>query len=718
MIYQGENIRVDFIEPGFAELQFDAKGSVNKFDQATLEEFSEALTKIKQTDDLRGLIVTSSKSTFIVGADITEFLSLFSDAEKTRTWVAKASRVFDQLEDLPVPTVAAVKGFALGGGCEALLACDYRVADSTATIGLPEVKLGLIPGFGGTMRLPRVIGPDNALEWITTGKNNNGEAALKVGAIDALVAPEKLTEAALNLAKAAAAGEQDWQAKRQPKLEPLKANDTELTMTLVTAKGMVAAKAGKHYPAPHKAIEAIENGAREHREGALKAENNAFFDLTQTDACQAQVGIFLADQAVKSKSKKFAKAAKKEIKTAGVLGAGIMGGGIAYQSALKGVPAVMKDIKQDALDLGMKEAGKILKKGVDRGKVNNDKMIKVLSSITPTLLNDAVKDVDIVVEAVVENADVKGSVLADIESVISDDAILTSNTSTISITELSKNLKRPEKFCGMHFFNPVHKMPLVEIIRGEKTSDETVAAVVAYALKLGKTPIVVNDCPGFLVNRVLFPYLAGFSGMVDEGIDFVAIDKVMEKQFGWPMGPAYLSDVVGIDTADHCTVVMEEGFPTRMKRDTSSAIAQLAEAERYGQKNGKGFYVYGTDKKGKPTKQPAEEAYQLTGSEQGKTLDADEVIARCMIPMVNEAVRCLEEDIVGSAAEADIALLYGLGFPPFRGGPFRYLETMGLNNFINLADQYAHLGEIYQVTDGMREMAEAGKSYFETTSAK
>ena len=395
-----------------------------------------------------------------------------------------------------------------------------------------------------------------------------------------------------------------------------------------------------------------------------------------------------------------------------------MGGGIAYQSASKGVPAVMKDIKQDALDLGMKEAGKILKKGVERGKVSNDKMIKVLSSITPTLLNDAVKDVDIVVEAVVENPKVKGSVLAEIEGVIGDDAILTSNTSTISITELAKNLKRPEKFCGMHFFNPVHKMPLVEIIRGEKTSDETVNAVVAYALKLGKTPIVVNDCPGFLVNRVLFPYLAGFAGMVDEGIDFVGIDKVMEKQFGWPMGPAYLSDVVGIDTADHCTVVMEDGFPTRMKRDTSSAIAKLAAAERYGQKNGKGFYVYGTDKKGKPTKEADPATYELLGCEQGKKLDADEVIARCMIPMVNEVVRCLEEDIVGSAAEADMALLYGLGFPPFRGGPFRYLETVGIDNFIQLADKYAHLGEIYQVTDGMREMAKAGKSYFDTTSAK
>jgi 3-hydroxyacyl-CoA dehydrogenase/enoyl-CoA hydratase/3-hydroxybutyryl-CoA epimerase/enoyl-CoA isomerase len=418
----------------------------------------------------------------------------------------------------------------------------------------------------------------------------------------------------------------------------------------------------------------------------------------------------MADQLVKGKAKKAGKLATKEIKRAAVLGAGIMGGGIAYQSAYKGVPVVMKDIRQEALDLGMSEASKILGKLVERGRMDHKKMAKVLSSITPTLLDDGVKGVDIVVEAVVENPDVKGKVLAQMESVVDDDTIIVSNTSTISIDRLAKNLKDPSRFCGMHFFNPVHKMPLVEVIRGEKTSDETVAAVVAYATRMGKTAIVVNDCPGFLVNRVLFPYLAGFAGMVDEGVDFAGIDKVMERQFGWPMGPAYLSDVVGIDTADHCTVVMAEGFPSRMPRDTSSAIAKLAAAERFGQKNGKGFYNYGVDKKGRPAKEKAPEVYEML-SIGDKQLDADEIIARCMVPMVNECVRCLEEGIVASAAECDMALLYGLGFPPFRGGPFRYLETVGLDKFIALADKYAHLGEMYQVTDGLRDMAKSGKSY-------
>src|SRR5690554_2463465 len=364
MIYQGNNLHVDFIEPGIAQLTFDAPGSVNKFDEKTLNEFSDALDALAANQDLKGLLVRSAKSTFIVGADITEFLTLFADLDKTKKWVHMASRVFDKLEDLPVPTIAAVNGFALGGGCEAILACDYRIADETAVVGLPEVKLGLIPGFGGTVRLPRVIGPDNALEAITTGANHKPEKALAVGLIDAVTSSDRLQEGALSMLRDAIAGDLDWQAKRQPKLEALKANEVERLMTFSTAKGLVWAKAGKHYPSPHAAVEVVERGAGEAREEALNIENELFVKLTQTDAARAQVGIFLADQLVKGKSKKSAKSATKQIKRAGVLGAGIMGGGIAYQSAVKGVPIVMKDIRREALDLGLAEASKILGKGL------------------------------------------------------------------------------------------------------------------------------------------------------------------------------------------------------------------------------------------------------------------------------------------------------------------------------------------------------------------
>src|SRR5690554_2582234 len=335
MIYQGDNLSVDIIEPGIAELKFDGQGSVNKFDEKTLNEFSSALDALHSNTAVKGVLVTSAKSTFIVGADITEFLTLFADIEHTKKWVHNASRVFDKLEDLPIPTVAAVNGFALGGGCEAILACDFRVADETAMIGLPEVKLGLIPGFGGTVRLPRLIGPDNALEAMTTGKTYKPANALGMGLVDAVVSSEHLREGALSMLRDAITGDLDWQAARKPKLEPLQANNTERLMTFSTAKGMVWAKAGKHYPAPHAAVEVVERGAGEPRDAALLVENELFVKLAQTDACRAQVGIFLADQVVKSKSKKLSKQATKHIKRAGVIGAGIMGGGIAYQSAVK-----------------------------------------------------------------------------------------------------------------------------------------------------------------------------------------------------------------------------------------------------------------------------------------------------------------------------------------------------------------------------------------------
>jgi 3-hydroxyacyl-CoA dehydrogenase / enoyl-CoA hydratase / 3-hydroxybutyryl-CoA epimerase / enoyl-CoA isomerase len=715
MIYAGSSLKVNLLQDGIAEVVFDAQGSVNKFDRQTVAELAEATKALKAKAEVKGVVVRSAKSTFIVGADITEFTSLFDmpDAE-VLTWVAHTSQVFDHFEDLPFPTIAAVNGFALGGGCEMTLACDLRVADTTASIGLPEVKLGLMPGFGGTVRLPRLIGADNALEWMTTGRDRKAAKALAEGAVDAVVAPDKLVDAAISMLKDAIAGKFDWQARRAQKQAPLKLNKNESMMSFSTAKAMVFAQAGKHYPAPHMMVDTIAKAAGLDRDGALKLENQGFATLAKSDAAKAQVGIFLADQLVKSKGKKQAKAATKTIKQTAVLGAGIMGGGIAYQSAVKGTPVIMKDINQAALDLGLKEAAKILGKGMERGKVDAKTMASTLNSIVPTLEYSAIKDVDLVIEAVVENPKVKGIVLAETEQHVGDDTVICSNTSTISINQLAKSLKNPARFCGMHFFNPVHKMPLVEIIRGEDTSEDTISTVVAATLAMGKTPIVVNDCPGFLVNRVLFPYFAGFSKLVMDGADFVAVDKVMEKVFGWPMGPAYLLDVVGMDTADHASSVMADGIPQRMQKIENDPVTLLYKANRLGQKNGKGFYNFSVDKRGRPAKAAAPEAYELFTPHcaEKREFDADEIIARVMVPMANEAIRCLEEGIVASAAEADMALLYGLGFPPFRGGIFRYIETLGLDKFVAMADKYAHLGAVYQITDGVRAMADAGKSYF------
>ncbi|WP_337881490.1 fatty acid oxidation complex subunit alpha FadB [Rheinheimera sp.] len=715
MIYQSNSITVAYLADGIAEFSFNAAGSVNKFDQQTLTDCRAALNLLHADKNLKGVVYTTGKDAFIVGADITEFLGTFQQPEaELIPWIKNASDVFDLAEDLPVPTIAAIRGFALGGGFEWTLTADYRIADTTAKVGLPEVKLGLMPGFGGTVRLPRLIGADGAMEWITTGKERGGEAALKEGAVDAVVAPEKLKDAAISMLKDAIAGKLNWQKKRSAKLQPLKLNKTEALMSFSTAKGMVFANAGKHYPAPMVAVETIEAAARLDRAGAIALENQGFAKLAKTTAAAAQIGLFLNDQLIKGKAKKAAKTATKEVKKAAVLGAGIMGGGIAYQSALKGVPVVMKDIADKALELGMGEATKLLNKQVERKKLDAVGMAKVIASIQPTLSMEPVKAVDIVVEAVVENPKIKGAVLKEVEELVAADAIITSNTSTISIDSLAANLKDPSRFCGMHFFNPVHQMPLVEVIRGKDTSEDTVAAVVAYAAKMGKSPIVVNDCPGFYVNRVLFPYFAGFSKLLLDGADFAQVDKVMEKSFGWPMGPAYLLDVVGLDTAYHCTDVMAAGFPARMAKLDKDPVALMYQAQRYGQKNGVGFYAYSKDAKGKPKKATDEVTYGLL-SGAGVTkqeFSADDIIARCMVPMINEVIRCLEEGIVATAAEADMGLIYGLGFPPFRGGPLRYADTIGLANFVALADKYAHLGEIYQVTEKTRAMAAAGDLFY------
>lgn len=717
MIYQGKNIQVDFFDQtqGIVQFHFNATDeSVNKFDRKTTQEYQEAVTALENRDDIQGLIVTSGKSVFIAGADITEFTEYFSRSkDEIEAWLLDINHIFNRFEDLPFPKVAAINGAALGGGCEMALVCDYRVAGVSAQIGLPETKLGIFPGFGGSVRLPRLIGIDNALEAIATGKAYRPDAALKLGLVDAVVADELLEQAAADLVKKCLLGEFDWQAKRQEKQVPVKLNQLEQAMAFNSAKGVIFAKANpKHYPAVAIALETIEKHANLNRDDAIALEAKGFAKAATTPQATALVGLFLNDQTVKKLAKKHSQNAQT-IKQAAVLGAGIMGGGIAYQAATKGLPIIMKDIQTKQLDLGMNEAGKLLSKEVERGKSTPAKMAQTLSHIRPTLNYGDFGEVDIVIEAVVENPTIKESVLSEVEGLVKQDAILASNTSTISITRLAHALKRPENFVGMHFFNPVHRMPLVEVIRGEKTSDTAIATTVALAQKMGKTPIVVNDCPGFLVNRVLFPYFGAFDLLVKEGADFVSIDKTMEK-FGWPMGPAYLLDVVGMDTGVHAAKVMAEGFPDRMKPDYKGATQLMFEHERLGQKNGVGFYQYETDKRGKPKKIADSTTYELLNLVQtgDQTFDEQEIIDRMMIAFCNETVRCLEDNIVASPAEADMAMIMGVGFPPFRGGPCRYIDQIGVANYVALCDKYAYLGKAYEAPAKLRDMAQNGETFY------
>lgn len=711
---QGQFIQVEEIEGGIYDVIFDRKDEdINKFDQAALEELSEAVDALNFVSNLKGVLFSSRKDLFIVGADITEFIQMFSSSEEDiYKHIHKHHEIFNGIEDLPCPTVVAINGIAVGGGFELCLAADYRVMSTVARVGLPEVKLGINPGWGGTVRLPRLIGIDNANEWICGGAEKKAEDAFKEGAVDAVVQPEQLRESAIDLIKKCINGDFDYQARRTEKQSPVLLNHVEHMMAFESAKGVIGAKVGPHYPAPMQALETMKKAVTLDREAAIDLEAKGFAKLAKTDVCAALVGLFLKDQHVKRVSKKYTKGAAP-IEMAGLLGAGIMGGGVAYQSASKGTSILMKDINEDALQLGLDEAVKLLSGQLKRGRIDVAKMAKTLTQIIPTLSYDDFDRADLVVEAVVENEKIKKTVLAEAEASLKDDAVLTSNTSTISITELSKALKKPEHFCGMHFFNPVHRMPLVEVIRGEKSGEEAIAKTVLYAKAMGKTPIVVNDCPGFLVNRILFPYFGGFSALLDDGGDFRQIDKVMEK-FGWPMGPAYLLDVVGIDTAYHGSAVMAEGFPDRMSHEGENAIDRLYSLERFGQKNKKGFYRYELDKRGKDQKLPDDEIDALLKGAIGenKEFSDEEIIERMMLPLCIEAARCLEEDIVASVAELDMALIYGIGFPPFRGGAMHYIDQLGLDVICEMAAKYEGLGPLYHPTDTIKEMAKNGQKYF------
>ncbi|WP_136681322.1 fatty acid oxidation complex subunit alpha FadB [Neptunomonas sp. XY-337] len=714
MLMDGQAIQVKALDEGIYGVIFDAKSdAVNTLGSATLAELEQAIEIVSKQSDLGGVVFASGKESFIVGADITEFNAMFDHDEETIvTHLMGLQKLINRIEDLPAPTVSAINGLALGGGFELALATDYRVMSEQAKVGLPEVKLGIYPGWGGTVRLPRLIGIDNANEWICTGAEKRAKAALKDQAVDAVVKHELVLEAAIDLVRQCMQGRFDYQARRDEKNSPVKLNTVEQMMAFESAKGVIGAKAGPHYPAPMQVLKTVQKGCTLTRDKALEVEAKGFAKLARNEVTRSLVGLFLKDQHVKKVSKKYESQAEP-VRQAAVLGAGIMGGGVAYQSASKGTPILMKDIRTDALQLGLDEANKLLAGQLKRGRIDAAKMAQTLNRIVPTLSYGDFEQVDLVVEAVVENEQVKKSVLADVEAHLAEDAIITSNTSTISITALAEALKRPENFCGMHFFNPVHKMPLVEVIRGEKTSEAAIAKTVAYAKAMGKTPIVVNDCPGFLVNRILFPYFGGFAALIADGADFRKVDKVMER-FGWPMGPAYLLDVVGVDTAHHADRVMAAGFPNRMEHEGENVIDRMFQLGRFGQKNSEGFYRYETDRKGKPKKLDDPKVDELLAGVLGDAADIadEEIIARMMIPLCIETARCLEEGIVDSAAEADMGLIYGIGFPPFRGGALHYLDQMGLAAFCELAQNYSHLGPLYQPTEKMLAMAAAGQTYF------
>ncbi|MCK7545280.1 3-hydroxyacyl-CoA dehydrogenase NAD-binding domain-containing protein [Marinobacter bryozoorum] len=405
----------------------------------------------------------------------------------------------------------------------------------------------------------------------------------------------------------------------------------------------------------------------------------------------------------------------RPMKQAAVLGAGIMGGGITITSAAHGVPVIMKDIAQEQLDLGMKTATSQVNRLVKKEQMTQEQADQVLATIEPTLEYEGFDKVDGVIEAVVENLGLKHKVLDQLEAVVRDDTLIATNTSSLRIDDIGQHMKHPERFVGMHFFNPVPVMPLVEIIQGTRTSDESVSTAVTWALKMGKTPIVVQDCPGFLVNRILTAYTCAFLQLIEEGADFEHVDKSMEA-FGWPMGPAYLEDVIGIDTGSHVSDVISAGYPQRMPQLENDAIRLMKSKNRFGQKNGKGFYEYTPDDSGRPQKHSSAEAHELLKEIQPngqKDVSVEEIQQRMMLAMINEAVYCLEDKVVNSAEELDTALLMGVGFPRDKGGAIRYADSLGAKAILEQCEQYRHLGAQYEPPATIRKLAETGGSFYD-----
>jgi 3-hydroxyacyl-CoA dehydrogenase/enoyl-CoA hydratase/3-hydroxybutyryl-CoA epimerase/enoyl-CoA isomerase len=708
-MFSGTTLQLHPLDDGLVELRFDRHGeSVNKFDAHAIGELRQATAELAATPGLRGVLVTSAKGVFIVGADIFEFPPLFAQGRTaTQRTIEEQSAVFTAFADLPVPTVAAVPGFALGGGLEMALACDARVLSDQAAIGLPEVTLGIVPGYGGTVRLPRLAGLATALPWITQGKPQKASAAQAAGVADAVVPAEALRDTALQWLRDAADGRHDWRARRAATRGPFALDASALAQ----ARAATAAKAA-HYPAPAAVVEHLARSAAMDAPAALQAEAELFAAMATTPTAASLVRLFLNDQALKKQAKALAKAGRP-VKRVAVLGAGIMGGGIAVTAALRGSAVRLKDIGDSALKAGMDEADRVLRRQVEGGRLKPAQAADARAAITPQLDDAGFDEVDLVVEAVVENLAVKKKIFAELEGVLRPDALLASNTSSLSIADMAAGLSRPERFAGLHFFNPVPAMPLVEVIRGPQTTDAALATAAGWAAALGKTPIVVKDCPGFLVNRIMTPYLLAFGRLLHDGVDLQAIDRAMEA-FGWPMGPACLSDVIGLDTLAHILDVIGRGYAPRLDAGAPCPSAALAAQGRRGQKSGAGFYRWEADDKGRPRKVVDEALPGLLATLQPsppRPMAEADIVDRLMLPFVLEAARCLDEGVAHSAVEVDMGVVLGLGFPRHLGGPLHWADARGLAHVLSRCDALAPLSPLYCAGDDLRRRAAEGRPF-------
>jgi 3-hydroxyacyl-CoA dehydrogenase/enoyl-CoA hydratase/3-hydroxybutyryl-CoA epimerase len=698
---------------GVAWLIFDLPESrVNLLTTAVMELLDNLLGEVEEAvraGRAKGLVIRSSKpGTFIAGADISEIAAI-TDPREAEAKSREGQRIFRRLEQLPIPTIAVIDGVCLGGGTELALACGYRLAtDRPETrIALPEVRLGIIPGFGGTTRLPRLIGPRVAIELIATGKSITARRAERIGLVDEVIPWAGFEERGRRFAWERIDRGRLRSTRRRP-LSDRFLEDTAPGRAILfsQARKQVLRETGGHYPAPLAAINTIATSLPLPLDEAFEREAHATGRLVATEVSKNLIHVFN----LMERAKKAAPAATPSmVERVAVLGAGVMGGGIAQLMAFRGIPVRLKDIRTDALTAGLRHAQEVFDRSVRRKRLQRREADQAMGRISPTLDYSGFGAADLMIEAVVERLDVKKTVLREAEDRLPMGAVLASNTSTLSITEMQHALVQPERFCGMHFFNPVDRMPLVEIVRGAATSDETLATVFALTVRLGKTPVIVNDGPGFLVNRLLAPYLNEAGWLLAEGASIEAVDRAL-KDFGMPMGPFRLLDEVGLDISRHASAILYEAFGDRMR--PAQPLLQLAETNRLGRKGERGFYRYQEGKE----KGVDESIYAELGDSvpaERREFEARTIRERTILAMINEAARALEDGIVSSAGEVDLAMITGTGFPPFRGGLLRYADSAGIATLLEklLVLEESH-GIRFQPAPFLRELAIAGRGFY------
>ena len=729
--------RLSDLGGGVALLEMDLAGRpLNVLTSAALAELEKTLLAVAGDGGVKALIVANGKAgtgTFIAGADISEIHAVTDPAEASRL-AARGQEILGQLHLMPKITIAAIDGACLGGGCELALACDLRIAadDPKVQIGLPEVLLGIIPGFGGTQRLPRLIGIQPALDLILTGKRLDARKAASLGLVDRIAAPSLLREAAIAFARDAMREKKGWRPARRRKLSQrlalLAGEGSSVGRALLKkfALRAVEKKSGGRYPAPPRAVEAVIDGFPRRLEDGLRLEATLVGPLIVSETAKHLIHIFQASEELR-------RGAAQPGSTSGdgnapavarpkesipqrrivVAGAGVMGGGIAALLARKSIRVRLKDIRLEAITTALSHAWGLFSESVARRRMTPAEREAAYSSISGSTTFDGAGSAEMVIEAVVENLEIKKQVLREVEPLLRPDAIFASNTSSLSITSLQEAATDPARVVGLHFFNPVHRMPLVEVIFGRHTSESTIRAAERLSREIGKYPLRVKDGPGFLVNRVLMPYLNEAAWLFSRGAPLVALDRSM-KRFGFPMGPFELLDEVGLDVAAKVAHILHAAFGDRAH--PAPVLEQItAERRLLGKKGGSGFYIHGG---GKLEPNPAVTKLQGTS---GDPIPESEWEKRMLYPMVNEAARCLEEEIIRFPREVDIGCVMGIAFPPWRGGILRYADKEGVravcDGLVSFADREKdpQRAERYRPAALLKRLAESGGAFQQFT---